>query len=91
MWGRDCGETSKTVFVGISGKHWHLSETTQAYSVSFRLTLLHPSPSVRQDRAERAARYAKTQEEEKAAKQALRQTRLAEQEVRKETLVRERR
>lgn len=42
------------------------------------------------DRADRAARYAKTQEEEKAAKQALLQTRQAEQEVRRETLVRER-
>ncbi|XP_044073642.1 UBX domain-containing protein 4 isoform X2 [Siniperca chuatsi] len=42
------------------------------------------------DRADRAARYAKTQEEEKAAKQALLQARQAEQEARKETLVRER-
>ncbi|KAM7406807.1 hypothetical protein PAMA_002838 [Pampus argenteus] len=42
------------------------------------------------DRADRAARYAKTQEEEKAAKQALLQTRQAEQEARKEALVRER-
>lgn len=42
------------------------------------------------DRADRAARYAKTQEEEKAAKQALVQARQAEQEARKETLLRER-
>ncbi|XP_044221426.1 UBX domain-containing protein 4 isoform X2 [Thunnus albacares] len=42
------------------------------------------------DRADRAARYAKTQEEEKAAKQALLQARQAEQEVRKEALLRER-
>ncbi|XP_041806175.1 UBX domain-containing protein 4 isoform X1 [Chelmon rostratus] len=42
------------------------------------------------DRADRAARYAKTQEEEKAAKQALLHARQAAQEVRKETLVRER-
>ena len=49
------------------------------------------SPLSLQDRADRAARYAKTQEEEKAAKQALLQARQAEQEVRKEALVRERR
>lgn len=42
------------------------------------------------DRADRAARYAKTQEEEKAARQALLHARHAEQEVRKEALVRER-
>uniref|UniRef100_A0A673AKY4 UBX domain-containing protein 4 n=1 Tax=Sphaeramia orbicularis TaxID=375764 RepID=A0A673AKY4_9TELE len=42
------------------------------------------------DRADRAARYAKTQEEEKAAKQALLQARQAEQEARKEAIVRER-
>ncbi|XP_070694708.1 UBX domain-containing protein 4 isoform X2 [Pempheris klunzingeri] len=42
------------------------------------------------DRAERAARYAKTQEEEMVAKQALVQARQAEQEARKEALVRER-
>ncbi|XP_040003862.1 UBX domain-containing protein 4 isoform X2 [Xiphias gladius] len=42
------------------------------------------------DRADRAARYAKTQEEDKAAKEALLQARQAEQESRKETLVRER-
>ncbi|XP_038575708.1 UBX domain-containing protein 4 isoform X2 [Micropterus salmoides] len=42
------------------------------------------------DRADRAARYAKTQEEEKAAKQALLQARQAEQEASKEALVRER-
>ncbi|XP_040913296.1 UBX domain-containing protein 4 [Toxotes jaculatrix] len=42
------------------------------------------------DRADRAARYAKTQEEEKAAKEALLQARQAEQEARKETLIRER-
>lgn len=42
------------------------------------------------DRADRAARYAKTQEEEKAVKQALLQSRQAEQEVRREALVRER-
>ncbi|KAI3355948.1 hypothetical protein L3Q82_004494 [Scortum barcoo] len=42
------------------------------------------------DRADRAARYAKTQEEEKAAKQAQLQARLAEQEARKEALLRER-
>lgn len=40
---------------------------------------------------ERAARYAKTQEEEKAARQALLQARQAEQEVKKEAAVRERR
>lgn len=37
------------------------------------------------------ARYAKSQEQEKAAKQAQLQARQAEQEVRKEALVRERR
>lgn len=42
------------------------------------------------DRADRAARYAKNQEEEKAAKQALLQARQAEQEARKEAVVRER-
>ncbi|XP_042350407.1 UBX domain-containing protein 4 [Plectropomus leopardus] len=42
------------------------------------------------DRADRAARYAKTQEEEKAAKQAQLQARQAEQEARKEALLRER-
>ncbi|XP_023154549.2 UBX domain-containing protein 4 isoform X1 [Amphiprion ocellaris] len=42
------------------------------------------------DRADRAARYAKTQEDEKAAKQAILQARQAEQEARKEALVRER-
>ncbi|XP_041857778.1 UBX domain-containing protein 4 isoform X2 [Melanotaenia boesemani] len=42
------------------------------------------------DRAERAARYAKTQEEEVAAKHALLQARQADQEARKETLLRER-
>ncbi|XP_029315259.1 UBX domain-containing protein 4 isoform X2 [Cottoperca gobio] len=42
------------------------------------------------DRADRASRYAKTQEEEKTAKQALLQARQAEQEARKEALVRER-
>ncbi|CAN9498055.1 unnamed protein product [Ophioblennius macclurei] len=42
------------------------------------------------DRADRAARYAKNQEEEKAAKQALLQARQAEQEARKEATVRER-
>lgn len=46
---------------------------------------------VSQDRADRAARYAKSQEEEKAAKQALLQARQAEQEARKEAIVRERR
>lgn len=40
---------------------------------------------------ERAARYAKSQEEEKAAKQALLQAMRAEQEDRKEATVRERR
>lgn len=44
-----------------------------------------------QDRMERAARYAKTQEEEMAARQALLQARQAEQEVKKEATVRERR
>lgn len=44
-----------------------------------------------QDRAERAARYAKTQEEEKAARQALLQAGQAEQEARKKAIVRERR
>ncbi|XP_072253905.1 UBX domain-containing protein 4 isoform X2 [Leuresthes tenuis] len=42
------------------------------------------------DRAERAARYAKTQEDDKASKEALLRARQAEQEARKETLVRER-
>lgn len=42
------------------------------------------------DRADRAARYAKNQEEEQAAKQALLQARQAEQEARKEAVVRER-
>ncbi|XP_070770527.1 UBX domain-containing protein 4 isoform X2 [Enoplosus armatus] len=42
------------------------------------------------DRADRAARYAKNQEEEKAAKQVLQQARQAEQEAKKEALVRER-
>uniref|UniRef100_A0A3Q4AUF0 UBX domain-containing protein 4 n=1 Tax=Mola mola TaxID=94237 RepID=A0A3Q4AUF0_MOLML len=42
------------------------------------------------DRAERAAHYAKTQKEENAAKQALLHARQAEQEARKEALVRER-
>ncbi|XP_071340765.1 UBX domain-containing protein 4 [Trachinotus anak] len=42
------------------------------------------------DRADRAVRYAKTQEEEKAAKDALLQARQAEQEARREALVRER-
>ncbi|KAE8299797.1 UBX domain-containing protein 4 Erasin UBX domain-containing protein 2 [Larimichthys crocea] len=42
------------------------------------------------DRADRVARYAKSQEQEKAAKQAQLQARQAEQEVRKEALVRER-
>ncbi|XP_068581254.1 UBX domain-containing protein 4 isoform X1 [Cebidichthys violaceus] len=42
------------------------------------------------DRADRAARYAKTQEEDKTAKQALLQARQAEQEARKEAVVRER-
>ncbi|XP_030580319.1 UBX domain-containing protein 4 isoform X2 [Archocentrus centrarchus] len=42
------------------------------------------------DRADRAARYAKTQEDEKAAKLVLLQARQAEQEARKEALVRER-
>ncbi|XP_003961735.2 UBX domain-containing protein 4 isoform X1 [Takifugu rubripes] len=42
------------------------------------------------DRMERAAHYAKTQEEEKAARQALLQARQAEQEVKKEAGVRER-
>lgn len=42
------------------------------------------------DRADRAARYAKTQEDDKAAKQALLQAREEEQKTRKEALVRER-
>lgn len=42
------------------------------------------------DRMERAARYAKSQEEERAAKQALLQARQAEQEDRREATVRER-
>uniref|UniRef100_A0A7N8X1S5 UBX domain-containing protein 4 n=1 Tax=Mastacembelus armatus TaxID=205130 RepID=A0A7N8X1S5_9TELE len=42
------------------------------------------------DRAERAARYAKTQEDEKAAKEALLQARQSEQKARKEALLRER-
>lgn len=46
---------------------------------------------VLQDRADRAARYSKTQEEEKAAREAILQAKQAEQEARKATLVRERR
>lgn len=42
------------------------------------------------DRADRAARYAKIQEEEKAAKQALLQARQSEEVARKETILRER-
>ncbi|XP_005952069.1 UBX domain-containing protein 4 [Haplochromis burtoni] len=42
------------------------------------------------DRADRAARYTKTREDEKAAKLALLQARQAEEEARKEALVRER-
>ncbi|XP_037542150.1 UBX domain-containing protein 4 isoform X2 [Nematolebias whitei] len=42
------------------------------------------------DRADRAARYAQTQEGEKVAKQALLQSRQAEQEVHKEAVLRER-
>ncbi|XP_008327182.1 UBX domain-containing protein 4 [Cynoglossus semilaevis] len=42
------------------------------------------------DRADRAARYAKTQEEESAARQALLQARQAEQDARKEVTVRQR-
>ncbi|KAM8749746.1 UBX domain-containing protein 4 isoform 1-T1 [Acanthopagrus schlegelii] len=42
------------------------------------------------DRADRAARYAKTQEEENAAKMTLLQAKQAEQEVKKEALLRER-
>ncbi|XP_013881572.1 UBX domain-containing protein 4 [Austrofundulus limnaeus] len=42
------------------------------------------------DRADRVARYAKTQEDEKAAKQALLQSRQAEQEPNKEPVLRER-
>ncbi|XP_023273409.1 UBX domain-containing protein 4 [Seriola lalandi dorsalis] len=42
------------------------------------------------DRADRAVRYAKTQEEEKAAREALLQARQAEQEARREAVVRER-
>lgn len=49
------------------------------------------SPPVLQDRADRAVRYAKTQEEEKAAREALLQARQAEQEARREAVVRERR
>ena len=48
-------------------------------------------PFVLQDRAERAVRYAKTQEDDKASKEALLRAKQAEQEARKETLVRERR
>lgn len=47
--------------------------------------------SLLQDRADRAARYAKSQDEEKVARQALLQARQAEQEARKEELVRQRR
>ncbi|XP_010772681.1 UBX domain-containing protein 4-like [Notothenia coriiceps] len=43
------------------------------------------------DRADRAARYAKTQEEEKSTKQSLLQAQQAEQDARKEAFVRERR
>ncbi|AWP12664.1 putative UBX domain-containing protein 4 [Scophthalmus maximus] len=42
------------------------------------------------DRADRAARYAKTQVEERSSKEALLQARQAEQEARKEALVRQR-
>lgn len=42
------------------------------------------------DRADRAARYAKNQEDDKTARQALLQARQAEQDARKEALVRER-
>ncbi|KAL3056812.1 hypothetical protein OYC64_019315 [Pagothenia borchgrevinki] len=42
------------------------------------------------DRADRAARYAKTQEEEKSTKQSLLQAQQAEQDARKEAFVRER-
>ena len=44
-----------------------------------------------QDRADRAARYAKNQEEVQAAKQAALQAMQAEQEAKKEALARERR
>lgn len=47
--------------------------------------------SVLQDRADRAARYAKNQEDDKTARQDLLQARQAEQDARKEALVRERR
>lgn len=56
-----------------------------------RVTLTSHYLCVLQDRADRAARYAKTQEEERAAKEALLQARQAEQEARKEALLRERR
>uniref|UniRef100_A0A665W6K8 UBX domain-containing protein 4 n=1 Tax=Echeneis naucrates TaxID=173247 RepID=A0A665W6K8_ECHNA len=42
------------------------------------------------DRADRAARYAKTQEEERAGKEALLQSRQADQDARREALARER-
>ena len=50
-----------------------------------------PAMSTLQDRADRAARYAKTQEEEKSTKQSLLQAQQAEQDARKEAFVRERR
>ncbi|CAJ1078851.1 UBX domain-containing protein 4 [Xyrichtys novacula] len=45
---------------------------------------------IAQDRADRAARYAQIQEEDRAAKEAAQQARQAQQEARKETLLRER-
>lgn len=51
----------------------------------------HSPPLPPQDRADRAARYAKTQEEERAAKEALLQARQEEQEARKEAQLRQRR
>ncbi|XP_034550271.1 UBX domain-containing protein 4 [Notolabrus celidotus] len=45
---------------------------------------------IAQDRADRAARYAQVQEEDKAAKEAAQQVRQAQQEARKEAMLRER-
>lgn len=68
------------------------------YSIALLWNVLCPTLAVSasclcvlQDRADRAARYTKTREDEKAAKLALLQARQAEEEARKEALVRERR
>lgn len=60
----------------------------QSYNLPYCISIY----SVPQDRAERAVRYAKTQEEEeKAARQLLLHSIQAEQEGRKEALIREKR